>query len=151
MEDARSKIKIRTESCFSTAKPGSYFLELSRIGLWPISEMSHKCSIDQVFNKLSEFQNYPVERPDRYSSSCNCKTCKINFKDKIVRVVTEQRKLLKGLCLTCVGAGRISAGTSNCQSVTCCYETISHEVHSSATEGIVKGLKRSFSSSVGGG
>lgn len=117
MEDASSKIKIRADSCFSTAKTGSYFLELSRLGLWPVSETSRKCSIEQVFSKLSEFQTYSANT--LFTPVCSCKTCKADFKDDILRFITDRRRSLKGLCLTCVRAGRASAETGNCQSTSC--------------------------------
>lgn len=142
MEDARSRIMIRAESCFSTAKTGSFFLELSRIGLWPISETSRKCSIEQLLIRLSGFREYRVEKLDAYSSfsrSCCCITCKVNFRGEILKFVTEQETLLKGLCLTCARAGRPSVATCNCQSVACCYGTGGDNKCSPAAEGAIIG------------
>lgn len=123
MKDAQSRIVIRAERCFSTAKTGSFFLELSRIGLWPISETSRKCSIEQLFVRLSGFRDYRVEKPDPYSGysrSCSCMTCTANFVEEMLKFVTKHRTLLKGLCLKCARAGRTSVGTGNCQKFIVC-------------------------------
>lgn len=117
MKDARFKISIHDslyESCFSTAKTGSYFLELARLELWPLAEKLQEYSLDEVFDKLKSFRNYSLA--DRYGSSvCNCKTCAVDFQSLINSIVAEQRLLLSGLCLTCVGSGRTSEATGNCQ------------------------------------
>lgn len=134
MEDALSEISLfhTLDNCYSTAKTGFYFLELSRLGLWPISESLRQCSVEQVFDKLSAFQLPPdigsllaryhntFYGPSRSSTLCSCKTCRTSFSVQLQDVVDEQRKELGGLCLTCVRAGKTSLAKGNCQTECWC-------------------------------
>ncbi len=119
------KISFRNKEdkeCFSTAKMGSYFLVLSRLGLWPLSETLRKWSVETVLSTLSQFNNYTVKKlaPSKHSNLCDCHTCAADFQADLQIVVVEQRSLLKGLCLTCAAAGRPSAATGNCETKLLC-------------------------------
>lgn len=119
------KISFRNnqdKECFSTAKMGSYFLVLSRLGLWPLSETLRKWSVETVLSRLSRVDSYTVKElaPSRHYNLCDCHTCAADFQADLQIVVVEQRSLLKGLCLTCAAAGRPSAAMGNCETKSQC-------------------------------
>jgi hypothetical protein len=129
MKDACYKIAVRvTQSwdCFSTSKTGSYFLELSRLGLWPLSETLRKCSVETVLGKLSGVKNYTLDTANSFEmkTRCPCNICTADFQADIRIIIAEQRASLKGLCLTCAAVGRTSAAMGNCQAkLWCCGDS----------------------------
>ena len=126
MKDACTKTIIGTtgeEDVFKTAKTGSYFLELSRLGLWPLSETLRKCSVERVLSKLSRYRNYKLDALSYNpftKDHCGCKTCGADLQHDVRSIITEQRVSLTGLCLTCVRSGKTSLATGNCQNKDWC-------------------------------
>lgn len=102
--------------CSSAMKIGLFLLELSRLGLWPLSDKVMTASGQAVLGKASQFEG--LGEP---LSGSRCRTCKVSFKELMTKLAVEQlSKVTTGLCLGCVRAGRLMPDGGNCQNKEFC-------------------------------
>lgn len=99
-----------SNACDARCKTGTYFFELSRLGLWPLSDDFLARSFVHMTSSLSDFRDPPV------TMRCDCSVCTAGLKYVATQAVHEVAETaLHGLCVTCVRAQRLSGGDGNCR------------------------------------
>lgn len=105
-----------SDICLRSKRTLQYFQELFRLGLWPITGSMRESAINSI---LAKFKQFPSLRGDFNivpgDSSCDCTL--INFKQALRDAAARVESTAKGLCLTCVQNGKLSARDGNCQAM----------------------------------
>ena len=101
------------DSCKSREKIGWWFIELSRLELWPLSTATKRGRLATLLTKLEAFDE--SERIYHFTV-CDCRTCQAKPKAMMASVAENATTKLKGLCLACVKAGKYVPEDGNCMS-----------------------------------
>lgn len=106
-------------ACNHLASIGYHFAQLSKSGLWPITQKLRKTSFTTISDGFSIFEVYE----DGISGTCfysdNCDSPRIEIKQLIKETTETAAEKLKGWCLTCVKSGRYTKESPNCRASIC--------------------------------
>ena len=94
---------------------GHYFQELSRLSLWPMSdlELPEAGSFSQLKQKISQFEPYDMKILRTSKNACFIRI--IDIKEALHMATEEIYHNRKGLCLRCVNEGRVMVSEGNCK------------------------------------
>ena len=97
----------------------SYFRELQRCDLWPLSEVFRIWSLATISQRILSFQesNSTLENPRPTEIPCRCSVCQTRFKPLVESARTTLLSSITGLCLDCIKAGgpRTKEERGNCR------------------------------------
>ena len=102
-------------ACDHLTKIGYYFAQLSKSGLWPITQKLQQTSLIAISAGLSKIQGYWDGDVSRNSYSTHCSSPKMDIKKLIEQAEKNATEKVKGLCLDCVKHGRINCRKSKGQ------------------------------------
>ena len=86
--------------------------ELRRLGLYPLSTFTNQKSIEQISNKISEFEDITITGSQRYKT---CNSGEVDIKKLLEDALRTSSESLQGLCLNCVKKGKVTTRDGNCQ------------------------------------
>jgi hypothetical protein len=92
---------------------GLYFLNLSKVGLWPLSDALRKFSVSSIVDKIVDLEDL-----DDDNSLCTY-TCPCTKKEYIKPRVQEASEMIlsaiEGLCLDCAKTDGVSSQEQRCR------------------------------------
>lgn len=85
----------------------SYFRELQRCSLWPLSEVFRQSNLSTISQRILSFKesNSTLLSTDGTKRLCRCSVCQMRFKPLIESAREAHLCTITGLCLDCVKAG----------------------------------------------
>ena len=106
--------EINYRACDHLTKVGNYFAQLSKSGLWPITQQFHETSFVKIIAQSSKLKGYWDGNVTRGSYSQHCSSPNFDVKQLREQFAHNACKNLKGLCLNCVKHGRYTRKDPNC-------------------------------------
>lgn len=89
---------------------GKFMRELHRCGLWPLARVFRDTSIYDI---LAMFEAFDIQQNTlRAGPGCLCTI--LSLPTCVRNLAKRPRETIRGLCLTCVKAGKFSARAGNC-------------------------------------
>jgi hypothetical protein len=92
---------------------GHYFQNLSKIGLWPLSDSLRKLSVSDIITKVSNLEDLEDDF-SRCSYDCLCAR-KEYIKPRLQEALEEIRRTIVGFCLDCAKTEGVSNGYQSCR------------------------------------
>jgi len=92
---------------------GLYFQNLSRVGLWPLSDSLRKLSITGIIAGISNLEDLEDES-SRCSYDCLC-TKREYIKPRLQEALDDILRTIEGFCLDCVKTEGLSSEEQSCR------------------------------------
>lgn len=89
---------------------GRFLRQLHHYGLWPLARRFEDTAISDLVDILASFDT--ESNAMGVGSGCGCIV--VNLAGSVRSLAGRPRNKVKGLCLTCVKAGKFSAKAGNC-------------------------------------
>ena len=107
--------------CKGKEKLGSWLLDLSNAGLWPLSTQIYSSSHTDLLDELSSIKDSNPPSPFRgglfgSGPKCECRTCGASLSKLMSDLSRESARDIKPLCLVCVENGKFTKDEGNCAS-----------------------------------
>ena len=112
--------EISYRACDHLAKIGYYFAQLSKYGLWPITQQLHKTSFVNITAALTKIKgHYDRDDVSRGYYGYNCNSPSIDIRQLTEQIAPNAARNLEGLCLNCVKHGKYTREDANCRREAC--------------------------------
>lgn len=106
--------------CKAKDKLVEWLLELSRLGLWPLSTTMFEMSLNDIHTNLKTFIDFDKAEQDEQDmkkcdcQTCECKACSISLGKVMKEIEKRTRDDIKELCLICVKNDQFTPREGNC-------------------------------------
>ena len=110
---------INHRFCDRLMKIGYYFAQLSKLGLWPITQQLHETSFVNIRALLTKIKGYSDRDVSRSSYDQYCSSPSLDVRQLTERIAPNSARNLEGLCLNCVKHGKYTREDANCRREVC--------------------------------
>ena len=111
--------EINYRACDHLTRIGIYLAQVSKYGLWPITQQLHKTSFVNITAAFTKIKGYFDRDIWRGSFGYNCSSPSIDIRQLTERTAPNAARNLEGLCLNCVKDGKYTREDANCRREAC--------------------------------